>query len=63
MKLYKLVVRDKFGQVKQVHEVYFDDILDKMGDVLDLGFSVTVTELVTEEGVRRLESCGSSGRR
>lgn len=57
--LYKLVVRDKHGQVQQIHECYPDEFEVRIAEETEKGFSVTVTLLAMNKIVRP-ESCGVS---
>lgn len=57
--LYKLVVRDKFGQVQQIHECYPDEVGRRVVDETEKGLSVTVT-LLEKNKIVRPESCGMS---
>lgn len=57
--LYKLVVRNKYGQVQQIHECYQDEILKHIIEETEEGFSVTITELQPNT-ISRPESCGVS---
>jgi hypothetical protein len=45
MDLYKLVVRDCNGKVKQIHEIYTTDIGPYVEAECLKGYSVTVTKL------------------
>ena len=60
MELYKLVVRDSNGQVKQIHELHLPDIESYIGIETGRGYSVTVTQL-RPNPVERPETCGTSG--
>jgi hypothetical protein len=45
LKRYKLVVRGGNGKVVQIHECYQDDVLRLVMTELEMGYTVTVTEL------------------
>jgi hypothetical protein len=60
LNLYKLVVRDKNGQVQQIHECYRDEVEGRIVEETEKGFSVTAT-LLEKNKIVRPESCGVSG--